>query len=307
MGEFAKKLGVAVRAALLDSPELLRQPDRLKEIARKAVVESTTMFDRTALQQLVEAKDPNPWVQDLYGKDAIPFSDLPDGAEFRMPKSDSIKVKLKGNRYTDKGGSKTFKTGMGSAVIPVKATDESLDEKSPPGWKGTVKAMKKHMPDDKAFALAWSMKKKGMKPHYKMGKDGEPVKKDEDFRSAVAELRGLIGEGRSPLQNLAGRVAADPLAPPPPTQEQIKVSLRAIKKLESMGLSPRSYSGRGMWGAECVGVSVSSDDAKPLRRLFGGSAIDALGMGAIVYWPRLPWPPGRRDSDVDFSYWPRLP
>jgi len=205
MGEFAKKLGVAVRAALLDSPELLRQPDRLKEIARKAVVESTTMFDRTALQQLVEAKDPNPWVQDLYGKDAIPFSDLPDGAEFRMPKSDSIKVKLKGNRYTDKGGSKTFKTGMGSAVIPVKATDESLDEKSPPGWKGTVKAMKKHMPDDKAFALAWSMKKKGMKPHYKMGKDGEPVKKDEDFRSAVAELRGLIGEGRSPYARAYAR------------------------------------------------------------------------------------------------------
>lgn len=76
-------------------------------------------------------------------------------------------------------------------------TEAKLDEKSPPGWKGTVKAMKKHMPDDKAFALAWSMKKKGMKPHYKMGKDGEPVKKDEDFRSAVAELRGLIGEGRA--------------------------------------------------------------------------------------------------------------
>jgi len=130
-------------------------------------------------------------------------------------------------------------------------------------------------------------------------------------KELASELRALVvyAEGSNPsrqrlasaLQNLAGRVAANPLAPPPPTQEQIKVSLRAIKKLESMGLSPRSYSGRGMWGAECVGVSVSSDDAKPLRRLFGGSAIDALGMGAIVYWPRLPWPPGRRDSDGDFD------
>lgn len=58
----------------------------------------------------------------------------------------------------------------------------SLLEKSPPGWSGTVKAMKKHMPDDKAFALAWSMHKKGAKPHYKPSKggstsEGNPEKK----------------------------------------------------------------------------------------------------------------------------------
>lgn len=41
------------------------------------------------------------------------------------------------------------------------------DEKSPPGWSGTVKAMKKHKEISNPFALAWSMKNKGDHPHYK--------------------------------------------------------------------------------------------------------------------------------------------
>lgn len=41
-----------------------------------------------------------------------------------------------------------------------------LVEVSPPGWSGSVKAMKKHMPASRAFALAWHMHKKGFKPHY---------------------------------------------------------------------------------------------------------------------------------------------
>ena len=43
-----------------------------------------------------------------------------------------------------------------------------FDEVSPPGWSGTVKAMKKHKKKiDNPYALAWHMKKKGDKPHYK--------------------------------------------------------------------------------------------------------------------------------------------
>lgn len=51
--------------------------------------------------------------------------------------------------------------------------DRMIAEKAPPGWSGTVKAMKRHMPDDKAFALAWDGYKKGKKPHYK--DDGSTV------------------------------------------------------------------------------------------------------------------------------------
>lgn len=36
----------------------------------------------------------------------------------------------------------------------------------PPGWEGTIKAMKKHSDIDNPWALAWYMKKKGAKPHY---------------------------------------------------------------------------------------------------------------------------------------------
>jgi len=58
---------------------------------------------------------------------------------------------------------------------------ESLDEKSPPGWEGTVKAMKKHPEITNPWALAWAMKNKGMKPHYKLNKRKQPVKKEESY------------------------------------------------------------------------------------------------------------------------------
>lgn len=58
--------------------------------------------------------------------------------------------------------------------------DAVLEEKAPPGWKGTVAAMKKH-PElsgrgKNPYALAWYMKNKGDTPHYK--NQDEPVKKN---------------------------------------------------------------------------------------------------------------------------------
>jgi hypothetical protein len=70
----------------------------------------------------------------------------------------------------------------------------SLGEKSPPGWSGTVKAMKKHKDIKNPFALAWSMKKKGAKPHYKpeasMSLFGQPYI-PEDTAGRVKLQRGL--------------------------------------------------------------------------------------------------------------------
>ena len=40
-----------------------------------------------------------------------------------------------------------------------------IAEKAPPGWEGTVKAMKKHPEIDNPYALAWWMKRKGAKSH----------------------------------------------------------------------------------------------------------------------------------------------
>ncbi len=44
---------------------------------------------------------------------------------------------------------------------------EVKNEVAPPGWEGTVKGMKKHKNIDNPWALAWSMKNKGMKSHKK--------------------------------------------------------------------------------------------------------------------------------------------
>ena len=54
-----------------------------------------------------------------------------------------------------------------------------IGEDAPPGWKGTVKKMKGHKEIDNPFALAWSMKKKGAKPHY-TNSDKPHKKKGED-------------------------------------------------------------------------------------------------------------------------------
>ena len=44
---------------------------------------------------------------------------------------------------------------------------EELDEKAPPGFEGTVKAMKKHPEIDNPYALSWYLKNKGAKSHRK--------------------------------------------------------------------------------------------------------------------------------------------
>ena len=44
---------------------------------------------------------------------------------------------------------------------------DKIEEKAPPGFEGTVKAMKKHKEIDNPYALAWYMKNKGMKSHKK--------------------------------------------------------------------------------------------------------------------------------------------
>ena len=51
-----------------------------------------------------------------------------------------------------------------------------LEEKAPPGFEGTVKAMKKHKEIDNPYALAWYLKNKGAKSH--KNADGT-VKKEE--------------------------------------------------------------------------------------------------------------------------------
>lgn len=70
----------------------------------------------------------------------------------------------------------------------------SLKEKSPPGWSGTTKAMKKHKDIDNPWALAHWMKKRGAKPHYKP--ETVSVKEEKLFQIIKEEFDVLVKEAQ---------------------------------------------------------------------------------------------------------------
>jgi hypothetical protein len=72
--------------------------------------------------------------------------------------------------------------------------EEVVAEVAPPGFEGTVKAMKKHKDIDNPWALAWSMKNKGYKSHKKT--DGTP--KNENYQDPMAASSMPNGGANSP-------------------------------------------------------------------------------------------------------------
>jgi len=72
--------------------------------------------------------------------------------------------------------------------------EEVVAEVAPPGFEGTVKAMKKYKKIDNPWALAWSMKNKGYKSHKKA--DGTP--KNENYQDPMAATSMPNGGANSP-------------------------------------------------------------------------------------------------------------
>lgn len=77
---------------------------------------------------------------------------------------------------------------------------------------------------------------------------------------------------------------------------------RLIEALNSTGYTVRSYSGRGMDGIQCLGITVqdfnsifaiASDlidagfNSTDLHRLSGTMCHDAQGKRSVIYWPHL--------------------
>lgn len=85
--------------------------------------------------------------------------DVKEESEDRMARSD----------YKESpSGRKTHKEIVfNSGEEDEKEKKDKINEKAPPGFEGTVKAMKKHKDIDNPYALAWYMKNKGMKSHKK--------------------------------------------------------------------------------------------------------------------------------------------
>jgi len=82
-----------------------------------------------------------------------------------------------------------------------------------------------------------------------------------------------------------------------------------IQELRNLGHAPRTYSGRCMYGRECVGVSMDCQieaielfaelrQARELARL-PSPTFDSLGRGIIAYWPSVAIPCDHRLHDEE--------
>jgi hypothetical protein len=67
-----------------------------------------------------------------------------------------------------------------------------------------------------------------------------------------------------------------------------------INALTDAGFTPESYSGRGMYGKNCVSVKNESifDVGRALAELdsIPEPSQDQLGKGIVLYWPSCEWP-----------------
>ncbi len=87
----------------------------------------------------------------------------------------------------------------------------------------------------------------------------------------------------------------EPTTPAPMTPQRLAARLPRFRR----------YSGRGMYGRECpatevrdleetleLGGVLNRLDPWDEHGLLAGAALDSMGLGQIVYWPRLLYPEG---------------
>ena len=109
-------------------------------------------------------------------------------------------------------------------------TPKPVQEVAPPGFEGTVKAMKKHKDIDNPFALAWSMKNKGYKSH----KKADGTQKNENYQDPQAATSMPGDCANSP----------DDVAPKDKNKKLIQMSksARIIKNLyKKKGMKEETY------------------------------------------------------------------
>lgn len=95
-----------------------------------------------------------------------------------------------------------------------------------------------------------------------------------------------------------------------------------VSAFEDAGMEPRKYSGRGMMGAECLGVPCSNpmtavleaiecfangvngdarevaDQITEFVRMFKNPSTDNLGHDRVIYWSHIKWEE-REDEDPE--------
>ncbi len=96
-----------------------------------------------------------------------------------------------------------YRKSMAETMAEVERIGQELPEVAPPGWEGTVKAMKKHSEIDNPWALAWHMKKKGYKSHKK-----EEVSKESKHYGPDSNLAEPSPEDKFDYKPKKGEVVA---------------------------------------------------------------------------------------------------
>lgn len=141
----------------------------------------------------------------------------------------------------------------------------SLEEVAPPGFEGTVKAMKKYKKIDNPWALAWSMKNKGYKSH----KKADGTTKNENYQDPMAASSMPNDAANSP----------DDVMPKDKNKKLIQMSksARIIKSI---------YKRKGMkeeiYDHEKEDKSVATYGKKPKIQTTGDSTMEKPQAAAIM-------------------------
>jgi len=142
---------------------------------------------------------------------------------------------------------------------------QDMTEVAPPGFEGTVKAMKKHKDIDNPWALAWSMKNKGYKSH----KKADDTQKNENYQDPMAATSMPNGGANSP----------DDVTPKDKGKKLIQMSksARIIKSI---------YKRKGMkeeiYDHEKEDKSVATYGKKPKIQTTGDSTMEKPQAAAIM-------------------------
>lgn len=115
-------------------------------------------------------------IKGMSNREAVVVKDAESGSKYSFsPRGSAVQVRATGSKTVCEMPSKDVDRLL-DTIAKSEMTSEELEELglepinevSPPGWEGTVKAMKKHSEISNPWALAWHMKKKGYKSRKKV-------------------------------------------------------------------------------------------------------------------------------------------
>jgi hypothetical protein len=152
-------------------------------------------------------------------------------------------------------------------------TEETVQEVSPPGWSGTVKAMKKHKNISNPFALAWSMKKKGAKSHIKAEETEIEEGVVDALKSGAKKVLAKVGGGsdKDQLQRLRDNMYGKKNEEVEGVEEGWDDMLKSVADKKK----PQPNGGSGKKQGSAYGGSKQKDEPeKDVKEGYEGSAED---------------------------------